>query len=257
MIKVLIIEDESGVAKNLQDLLMEIEEDIEILTVLESVRDAVFWLENNPTPDLGFVDIRLSDGDSFEIFEKTRVDFPVIFTTAYDEYALRAFKVNSIDYLLKPVDKEALTASVQKFLDIFKQNVPQYEEMLRNALEELKIRGTKKYKRNFLVYIKDQILPVAVETIAYFLLENSIVYCITIQNERYTIDQSLDSLITQLNPAHFFRANRQCIVSRKSVKSASQFFSRKLKLSLSPSPLYDVIISKPRAPEFKEWLERG
>ena len=255
--KVVIIEDESGVAKNLCDLLMEIEEDIEILATLESVRDTVYWLENNPSPDLGFFDIRLADGDSFEIFEKTTVDFPVVFTTAYDEYALRAFKVNSIDYLLKPIDKVELTASVNKFRDIYGQNGPLYKEMLRNALKELKIRGTKNYKRNFLVYIKDQILPVPVEAIAYFLLENSIVYCITLQNERYIIDQSLDSLITQLNPEQFFRANRQYIVSRRSLISANQYFNRKLKLSLSPSPPGDVIISKPKSSEFKKWLERG
>lgn len=111
-----------------------------------------------------------------------------------------AFQVNSIDYLLKPIDKEALTASVNKFRDIYKQNDPKYKEMLRNALEELKISGTKKYKRNFPVYIKDQILPLAIDTIACFFLENSVVYCITAQKERYIIDQSLDNLITQLNP---------------------------------------------------------
>ena len=166
--KVLIIEDEYGVAQNLCDILQEIEQGIEILAIIESVKEAVEWFENNPKPELGFFDIRLADGDSFEIFEKIKIDFPVIFTTAYDEYALRAFKVNSIDYLLKPIDKESLVAALDKYKSVYRRNDTFDNEILLKTIQDLRLNEEKKYKKSFLVYIKDQILPVAVENIAYF-----------------------------------------------------------------------------------------
>jgi len=253
--KVLIIEDESGVAQNLCDLLQEIEQGIEILAIIESVKEAVEWFENNPKPELGFFDIRLADGDSFEIFEKVKIDFPVIFTTAYDEYALRAFKVNSIDYLLKPIDKDSLLVSLDKYNSIYKKNDRIDNETLLKIIKDLRHTDQKKYKRSFLVYIKDKILPIAVEDIAYFYLENELVFCITHKNEKYVIDQYLDKISSQTNPEDFFRANRQYIVSRKAVRAAVNFFHRKLKLNLSPSPPNDVFISKTKAAIFKKWLE--
>ena len=253
--KILIIEDESGVAQNLCDILQELESDLVILAVIETVQDAVNWLETHPKPDLGFFDIRIADGDSFEIFEQTAVDFPIIFTTAYDEYALRAFKVNSVDYLLKPIDKKALSAALEKYKSIYTRSESNDQERLLKIIEELRLSSPKKHKKSFLVYIKDKILPIAVEQIAYFYLSNELVFCITHQNEKYLIDQPLDKIESQIDSEHFFRANRQYIVSRKAVKAAVQHFHRKLKLDLSPSPEEEVFISKTKASVFKRWLE--
>jgi len=253
--KVLIIEDESGAAQNLCDILQEIKQDIEVLAILESVKETVEWVKNNPKPELGFFDIRLADGNSFEIFEKTKIDFPVIFTTAYDVYALKAFKVNSIDYLLKPIDKKSLIAALHKYRTVWKREDTFDSELLLKTIQNLKLSEKKKYKKSFLVYIKDQILPVSVNDIAYFFLENELVYCLTYKNEKFIIDQTLDKISSQTNPEGFYRANRQCIISRKAVKTVSQHFNRKLKLHLSPSPKEDVFISKTKAAIFKKWLE--
>ncbi len=253
---VIIIEDESGVAQNLVDILGEIEPGIRVLGIIESVKDAVTWLRENPDPELGFFDIRLADGDSFEIFEKVEVNFPVIFTTAYDEYAIKAFKVNSIDYLLKPIDKKSLIAALNKYEAFYKKDTIVDNTLLLKAIEQLRLKDEKKFKKSFLVYIRDQILPVSVEDIAYFFLENEVVYCVTFKDKKFVIDQTLDRISSQTDPESFFRANRQYIVSRKTVKSADQHFNRKLKLNLSPSPNEDVFISKTKVTEFKEWLER-
>ena len=253
--KVLIIEDESGVAQNLCDILQEIEPEIEITAIIETVKEAVAWIKNNPKPDLGFFDIRIADGESFEIFEQTTVDFPIIFTTAYDEYALKAFKVNSVDYLLKPIEKTALEAALKKYKTYFDKKTAIDQESLIRLIQEMRETKPQHYKKNLLVYVKDKILPVAVDQIAYFRLEHELVYCITHRNEKYVIDQALDKVESQLNPEHFFRANRQFLVSRKAVNSAAQHFHRKLKLEMTPSPPVDVLVSKTKAMGFKKWLE--
>ena len=252
--RVLIIEDEYGVAQNLCDILQEIEPDIEILTILETIKDAVEWIESNPKPDLGFFDIRIADGHSFEIFEKTSVDFPIIFTTAYDEYALKAFKVNSIDYLMKPIEKKSLVLALNKYQSFYKRNEIADNDQLLKIIQDLRLVDQKRYKKSFLVYVRDKILPIDVEDIAFFYLENDLVFCITHKNEKYIIDQALDKIISQLNSEDFFRANRQFIVSRKSVKSAATYFNRKLKLDISPSISEEILISKPKVADFKKWL---
>ena len=254
--KVLIIEDEYGVAQNLCDILEEIEPGIEILSIIETVKETVDWIKNNPKPDLGFFDIRLADGDSFQIFEQIKVEFPVIFTTAYDEYALRAFKVNSIDYLLKPIKKESLVVALDKYKSIYKKNISVDNDLLISTIHELRLQQSKKYKKTFLIHDKDRIIPLPVERISYFSLINELVFCFTHDNKKYLIDQSLDKIEAQINPDEFFRANRQYIVSRKSVKAAIQYFHRKLKLDLSPPPKDEVFISKTKANTFKHWLEK-
>jgi len=254
--RVLVLEDESGAARNLLDLLEEVDPGLEIVAVLESVREAIFWLKKNQSPDLGFFDIRLADGESFEVFDKTIINFPVIFTTAYDEYALKAFKVNSIDYLMKPVDKDDLGAALEKYRTLYRKDSSYDPGKLQNTLLELHLQEEKQYKKSFLVYVKDQIIPVAVEQIAYFCLDHKRVYCVTVKDKKYLIDQALDKIGSQLDPENFFRANRQYLVSRQSVKSAHQHFNRKLRLQLSPAPEKDVLIAKPKAAQFKAWLER-
>ncbi len=252
--KVLIVEDELGVAQNLCDLLMETSHEIEILAIIESVKDAVYWLSTNPPPDLGFFDIRIADGDSFDIFRQTDIQFPVIFTTAYDEYALRAFKVNSVDYLLKPIGKNELEAALSKYESIYKSKKVGNNELL-SLIQKIQKTQPQTYKNNLLVYVRDKILPIAVEKIAYFYLEKQLVHCVTHQNEKFVIEQSLDKIELQLNPNSFFRANRQFIVSRMSINSATQHFHRKLKLDLSPAAKEEVLISKLKASHFKKWLE--
>lgn len=251
---VIIIEDESGVAQNLVDILGEIDPGIQVLEIIESVKDAITWLGENPDPELGFFDIRLADGDSFEIFEKMEVNFPIIFTTAYDEYAIKAFKVNSIDYLLKPIDKKSLAAALDKYEAFYKRDATFDNTILLKAIEQLRLADEKKFRKSFLVYIRDQIVPISVQDIAYFYLENEAVYCVTFNNEKFVIDQTLDRISSQTDPEVFYRANRQYIISRNAVKSVSQHFNRKLKLQLSPSPKEDVFISKTKVTEFKEWL---
>jgi len=254
--KVLILEDEPGAAQNLLDLIHEADETMQVLAILESVKDAVAWVGNNPAPHLGFFDIRLADGLSFEVFEKVSIEFPVIFTTAYDEYALQAFKVNSIDYLLKPVDKEALGAAMDKYSSIYQREDSFDSERVRNTIRDVRLHEEKRYKKSFLVYVKDQIIPVAVDQLAYFYLKNEMVYCITKDQRKYLMDQPLDKIGAQLDPEDFFRANRQYIISRNAIQSAVQHFNRKLKLRISPSPEEEVFISKTKAGHFKEWLNR-
>ncbi len=252
--KVLLIEDEPGVAQNLCSLLQEIDADMEVLAVIETVKEAVEWLEQNDSPDLGFFDIRIADGDSFEIFSKVDIRFPVIFTTAFDEYALKAFKVNSIDYLLKPINKGDLKAAVQKYRSIYQKDKQLNQDLLA-LVAQFQASRQKKYKKNLLVYFKDKILPIKVEDIAYFYLENEAVYCRTHKNETYAIDQSLDKIELQLNPDMFFRANRQFIISKKAVRAARQHTHRKLILELFPFPDSEVLVSKTKVTPFKKWLE--
>ena len=150
--KVLILEDEPGAARNLLDLIHEVDESMEVMAILESVKETVSWLGKHPAPDLGFFDIRLADGLSFEVFEKASVDFPVIFTTAYDEYALQAFKVNSIDYLLKPVDKAALRTALDKYRSIYQREDSFDSESVRRSIRDVRLHEEKRYKKSFLVY---------------------------------------------------------------------------------------------------------
>lgn len=253
--KVLIVEDEQGVAQNLCDILLEIEPNTEIVAIIESVEDAIHWINTHPTPDLGFFDIRIADGESFDIFERSKVEFPIIFTTAYDEYALKAFKVNSVDYLLKPINKNALAGSLEKYKHIYSNPPSLAQADLLQVIRELRMAQPKKFRKNFLVYIKDKILPISTDRIAYFFLEKELIFCITHQNEKYLIDQALDKIETQLNPEHFFRANRQYIVSRLAIKAAAQHFHRKLKLELLPATKETVLISKMKVGAFKKWLE--
>jgi DNA-binding LytR/AlgR family response regulator len=253
--KVLILEDEPGAAQNLLDLIHEVDEAIEVLAILESVKETVTWLGKHPAPDLGFFDIRLADGLSFEVFEKASVDFPVIFTTAYDEYALQAFKVNSIDYLLKPVDKAALRIALLKYRSIYQREDSFDSESVRRSIRDVRLHEDKRYKKSFLVYVKDQIIPVPVDQIAYFFLENELVYCRTYDNKKFILDQALDKIGSQLNPNDFYRSNRQYLVSRQAIQSVVQHFNRKLKLRLTPEPEEEVFISKTKATAFKGWLE--
>lgn len=253
-----IIEDESSVAQNLCDLLYEINPEIQVLVVLETVKASIQWFKNNPAPDIALFDIKIADGSSFEILEKVALNFPIIFTTAYDEYALKAFRYNSIDYLLKPINKSDLQKAISKFKNLYTSDaaIINNNSKLLEAIHQIKMEASvKKYKKSFLVNYRNQLIPLDANSIAYFYLENQMVYCKTTENKTYKISSTLEKLQKQLNPQLFFRANRQCIISRQAVKSASVYEKRKLKIQVSPEHLSEVLVSKLKVTEFKAWIK--
>ena len=251
---VLIVEDEHGAAQNLKSILKDINRDITILAIVESITDAVNWIENSAKPELAFFDIKLADGTSFEIFEKIKIDFPVIFTTAYDQYAIQAFKVNSIDYILKPIQKEALEFALDKYQNIYKSRVMLNSDNLSKLILELGLSKRKVNKKTFLIHYQDRIIPVAVSDFAYLFIRNTIVYAITFKKEKFVIDQKLDSIEEQISRDEFFRINRQYIVARKAIKEAARYFNGKLLVKASPALKEEILVSKAKVADFKNWL---
>ncbi|MGA0558605.1 LytR/AlgR family response regulator transcription factor [Larkinella sp. VNQ87] len=254
---VLVIEDEELAVRKLTKLLQDVDNSIRIVGTAASVRASVNWLQTNATPDLILMDIELADGQSFEIFEQTAVESPVIFTTSYDEYALRAFKVNSIDYLLKPIKRHELEASLEKHRKL--RNPAEPETGGRMAIDALvqqlrqQIQPTE-YRKRFLVKHLSQWMPVEVADIAYFYSEEGVSLFRTRSNQKFSVDYTLDELEAMLDPVHFFRANRQFIVDINSVQQIHPYFNNKLKLSLKPAPEEEVLVSRERATEFKKWM---
>ena len=250
--KALIIEDEIMAAKTLQKLLGEVSPETEIVAVLESIEDSVAWIEENPMPDLMFMDIHLADGSSFAIFDQVDITCPVIFTTAYDEYALKAFEVNSIDYLLKPINREALERAIRKYhmLDQARQSDS------RDNIEALLTQLTKKnsYRRCFLLPERDKLVPLPTANIAYAYIEAKTVKLVSMEHKEYYMTQTLDDLMAQLDPKEFFRANRQFVISRNAVKDVSVWFGNKLAINLIMDTPEKIIVSKARVAEFKHWF---
>lgn len=248
--KALIIEDEKVAAQALQRLIGEVSADTEILGVLESIEESVEWLENNPMPDLMFMDIHLADGSSFAIFERVNVTCPVIFTTAYDEFALKAFEVNSIDYLLKPISKEDLERAMNKYRTL--AGIRFGADKIELLLEQL---GEKKRHRNyFLLPERDKLVPLSTKDIAYAYIDSKSVKIVTHEHKNYYLTHTLDDLMAQLDPTLFFRANRQFIVSRDAIKDVSIWFGNKLAINLNVEVPEKIIVSKARVAEFKCWF---
>jgi DNA-binding LytR/AlgR family response regulator len=257
--KIIIIEDEELAAEGLIIKLKKVNPDIEILDVLDSVKTAVTWFQNNAMPDLAFFDIQLADGLSFEIFDKTAVNCPVIFTTAYDEYALRAFRVNSIDYLLKPVNIEDLTRAFDKYR-LLKGNEapPQYlnpdviKQVMALATQQVK---TPTYKTRFMVKIGEHLQTMPVEDIEFFMGENKIVWLCHKNGRKYVVDYTLDVLEDVLDPNRYFRINRQFIVAISSIKDVIAYTNSRLKIILhAPPNKEDIIMSREKVEAFKEWM---
>lgn len=248
--KVLILEDETLAADKIQSMLLEIQPGCQIVSRLKSISSAVEWLQGNPHPDLIISDIRLLDGLCFEIFSQVKVEKPVIFTTAYDQYAIRAFEVNSIDYLLKPVQKEKLESALAK-LQTRESAVPDYSEVL-NFIKSNKTA----YKSRFMVRLGQRIVAVPSEKIGYFYSENKLTYIVTMDNKKLPIDQPLDELIDLLDPKRFFRANRQFIVAFDSIAEIHPYFKGRIKIVLQPRSDDEVVISSDRTPEFKKWIDQ-
>lgn len=251
--KILILEDESLASEKLEKTLLEVEPTAEIVSKLPSVSAAVEWLENNPHPDLIVSDIRLLDGLSFEIFQQVKIDKPVIFTTAYDQYAIKAFEVNSVDYLLKPVQKEKLAASLAKLrqLSSAKTSAVDYHEVLK-----LLKSSQHDYKSRFMVKLGQKIMAVPADKIAYFYSENKLTFIITKDGKKLPLDQPLEELMDVLDPKTFFRINRQFIITFDSIAEIHPYFKGRIKLSLSPKSDDEVVISSERTPEFKKWIDQ-
>ncbi len=249
--KAIIIEDEVLAARNLHTILNEIG-GFEVVATLESIADTIEWFELNQLPDVLFMDIHLADGSSFEIFKRVNISCPVIFTTAYDEYALMAFKVNSIDYLLKPLIKYEVQKSIDKLKLMSKGNIDiaDYQKLL----SMIKIESN--YKTHFLVSQKgDKLVPLSVDEIAYLYIDTSVVKAITYDKKTFIMDFTLDELYLMLNPKVFYRANRQYIISRKAIKDIDMWFNSRLSVNLQVSTAEKVLISKARIHEFKKWFE--
>ncbi len=249
---VLIIEDETAAAANLQAILRKVAPSYNVLTVLESIEESVdFFTDPEQTqPDLVFMDIHLADGESFHIFDKVEISAPIIFTTAYDEYALRAFKVNSIDYILKPIKQEDLIRAIEKLANLSGKERGEYKERVDTMVESSK----KESQRVFLVHYKDKIIPLSINDIAFFYTANEKVSAFTFVGEKYQVDRTLEMLQSALPADEFFRANRQYIVARKAVKDIAVWFGSRLALNLTQETPEKIIISKARVPEFKQWL---
>ena len=252
--KAVIVEDELIAAQNLQRLISQVADDIQVIAVLQSVEESVEWFSLNPAPDLVFMDIHLADGSSFGIFEKVQITSPVIFTTAYDEYALKAFEVNSIDYLLKPINVRNFERAITKY-----RNLVQDKNTNTDAISNLLATFNKEkdaYKSHFLIPHKDKLIPLPVERIACFYIENKMAKIITTDNETFYMDSPLEDLYLQLDPSEFFRANRQYIVSHKAIKDISIWFGSKLSINLIVSVPEKIIVSKARVSEFKTWYTK-
>jgi len=253
---VLIIEDEEAASSRLKQMLTYIDDTIEVSGILESVKETVKWLKENELPDLAFFDIQLADGLSFNIFTKVDISCPIIFTTAYDQYAIEAFKVNSIDYLLKPINPDALQKSLikyKKLKNVFK-SAPSSEQ-LKKLLIELS-RGKKNYKSRFLVNKGDILLPILTDDIAYFYTEEKVVFLVTNTDKKHIIGFTLDNLEQQLDPEKFFRANRQFIISINAIHKVHTYFNYKLKVEIIPEPESGIIVSRTRVNDFKNWLNQ-
>jgi len=251
--KALIIEDEVLAAQSLQKLITEEASDTEVIATLQSIEESVAWFDENLMPDLVFMDIHLADGSSFAIFEQVQITCPIIFTTAYDEYALKAFEVSSIDYLLKPINRNDLTRAMNKFNALVGEKSNNNEAI--DALMR-QIGMKKNYKSCFLVPERDKLIPLATANIAYFYIDTKTVKAITLDEHTYYMSQTLDDIMLQLNPDDFFRANRQFIVSRKAVKDLTIWFGNKLSLNLSVKIPEQIIISKAKVSEFKNWFSK-
>ncbi|MBS1636141.1 MAG: response regulator transcription factor [Bacteroidetes bacterium] len=251
--KAVIVEDESLAAKRLETLIKKCNKDIEILTHLPSVKSAVKWFSENPQPDLIFMDIHLEDGLSFSIFEQAPIQAPVIFTTAFDEYTIKAFKVNSIDYLLKPINQEDLSQSLTKFHKL-RSGFSTGTVDIRAIIEQLTPKE-EQYKTRFLVSEGSSYLTIDIQDVAYFFAEDKFAFLVSKAGKHYIIDLTLDKLTGVLNPKLFYRINRQFIVSTASIENMTKYSANKLKLNLNPPTDKDVFVSQDKYTDFKKWLD--
>jgi two-component system, LytTR family, response regulator LytT len=251
--KLLIIEDEQLGAEKLMRLVKELDASIEIVGNTRSIKSSVEWLRKNEQPDIILMDIELTDGQSFEIFNQVEIKSTVIFTTSYDEYALKAFKVNSIDYLLKPVKKEELKNALDKYKQL-KQKFSTPSLNIETLISELKQQQPKTYRSRFLVKQGQKLVSVETSDIAYFFAEGRLSYFITWSKQKFVVDYTIEELEEMLAPIEYYRASRSFIICIKSVAQIHNYFNGKLKLDLTPATDKEVLVSREKAMEFKEWM---
>ena len=246
--KVVIIEDETAAARNLQAIIRSVIPEAEVVALLESIGESAEWLSSHPAPDLLFMDIHLADGESFRIFDRVDIPCPIIFTTAYDQYALEAFKVNSIDYLLKPIKEESLRRAIEKLRRLSGSELADRRE---GVAEMVRSRDEQKV---FLIPVRDKIIPLRREQGAFFYTADEKVRATDYEGESYPMDRSLDKLSKILSDNDFFRANRQFIVARDAISDINIWFGNRLSLNLKVKTPERIVISKDRVPEFKRWF---
>ena len=270
---ILLVEDEYATARAIQRLLAEVRPEAEILAHLEAIEDTVAWLQTHPAPDLLLLDIHLADGLSFELFQQVEVTSPVIFITAYDEHALEAFKVNSIDYLLKPLTRPALARGLAQY-DAQRRHygklgeaangagaalppappAPDLAQLLR-TMQQLSAPPPR--QTSWLIPHKTKLVPVAAGAVAHFIIRHGSVYLTTLTAQEYATDFTLDQLETQLDPRQFFRANRQVLFARPSLAELEPYYNGRMLVRLEPAAAEDVIVSKPRVTELRDWVQAG
>ena len=250
---VLIIEDEEGSYKNLCKMLKNYDPSIQVVAWFKSIRSAVSWFESNQNPDLIFLDIKLTDGLSFEIFNRVKIEVPVIFTTAYHEYAIKAFELNSVDYLLKPFSARSLEKSLNKLKRFHLKDNQLLVEKIKAVVDNMSLKQNN-FKNRFLVKIGEKLQSIPAEKIAYF-YRDELVMLVTKQNKKYAVNYSLDELEQLLLPEKFFRINRQLIANIESVHVVHNYFGGKLKVEILPSLDFDIVISQEKASSFKEWMD--
>jgi len=255
MYKVLIIEDEKPAADWLKQLISKYDLRISVLATIESVNGAVEWFQQHPVPDLVFMDIQLADGLSFEIFEQVKVQCPVIFTTAYEEYAIKAFKVNSLDYLLKPIAYNELEAAFQKFGDSV-QNKQSAPVVTIDLLEKVKEMLQKQYKTRFVIKVGEHLKSITVEDILFFYSLEKATFLCTVDFKTYLVDYSLDRIFEMVDDHHFFRVSRKYIISNQSIADIIFYSNSRLKIKLKKKDEESIIVSRDKVAAFKEWLDR-
>jgi DNA-binding LytR/AlgR family response regulator len=253
--KVLIIEDEPHAAQRLQALAMELIPGVEVVAKIDTVKKAVQWLKANQPPELIFMDIQLADGLSFQIFEQHSINSPVIFTTAYDEYALKAFKVNSIDYILKPVDKDELQSALIKLKNLSGQTGVTQKDLLGNISQAVEML-LKKYKTRFVVKVGEHLRTIEVNSIRYFFSQEKTTFCVTDDNRNHILDYTLEQLEEMVDPEEFFRISRKYLVRSSAIQDIISYTNSRLKLVLKGSQDNDIIVARERVQEFKTWLDR-
>jgi DNA-binding LytR/AlgR family response regulator len=255
--RVIIIEDETPALNRIKKMLLEVSPEAQILATADSIENAVLLFQNHANEvDLTLMDIELADGQSFEIFNQIKITCPVIFTTAYDEFALKAFKVNSIDYLLKPIAKTELVKAIEKYKSVRKTSInfeTEFQKLITQLYPKAQIST---YKNRFLIKNGTKFQSISTEEIAYFYAHDKLVSLITHQQQNFIVDYTLDELDTQLDPKLFFQINRQFIANFKSIKKIHTYFNGKLKVELNPAVNDEVIVSRERASEFKNWLDQ-
>jgi two-component system, LytTR family, response regulator LytT len=255
--KILIVEDEELAVKKIQKTLAGVAPDSEVVAVTDSILSTVNWLEENPAPDLILMDIELSDGQSFEIFNQATIKSPVIFTTSYDEYALKAFKVNSLDYLLKPIQKEDLEAALQKLTqmkELYKAD-EKPEVSIDNLVKELQQKlQPKEFRKRFLVKHAQKLVSIEVDDIAYFFSDGRLNFFKTYDNKKFVVDYTMDELEDMLDPDKYFRISRSFYIAVNSVDQIHDYFGNRLLLHLKPVVDKESIVSREKVTDFKKWM---